>query len=134
MEWKHNSKFIELLLVWDSWKSGCPKGVEKVNFSPKRPTILKMSDMKPWNLLFWKKLSVSLLLHFVWKSETIEGTFLSFSLIREWMNMNEYMIECWCFWRTPESHYSLSSWYILQISSVIEKKIVEVLVIKFWAM
>ena len=29
------------------------------NFGPtKRPTTLKISDMKPWNLLFWKKLSV----------------------------------------------------------------------------
>ena len=25
---------------------GCPKGVEKVIFSPKRPTTLKISDMK----------------------------------------------------------------------------------------
>ena len=50
--------------------------------------------MKPWNLLFWKKLSVSLLPHFMWKSQTIKGTFLSFSLIREWMNMNEYEWIC----------------------------------------
>ena len=28
-------------------KFGCPKGVEKMNFSPKRPTNLKISDMKP---------------------------------------------------------------------------------------
>ena len=26
---------------------GCPKEFEKVNFSPKRPTTLKISDMKP---------------------------------------------------------------------------------------
>ena len=26
---------------------GCPKRVEKSNFSPKRPSTLKISDMKP---------------------------------------------------------------------------------------
>ena len=34
------------------------------------------------------------------------------------MNMNEYLIELWCFWRTSESHYYLSSWYILEIPFV----------------
>ena len=56
-------------------------------------------------------LSVSLLPYFVWKSQTIKGTFLSFSISREWIDVNEYMIELWCFWRTSESHPSLSSWY-----------------------
>ena len=62
-----------------------------------------------------KELSLSLprvpLASFVWKAQTIESTFLSFSLTREWMNTSEYMIELWCFWRTSQSHYSLSSWY-----------------------
>ena len=118
-------RFLEILVV--------PRHLKKVNFFPKRPTTLKISDMKPWNLLFWKKLSMSLLPRFVWKSQTIKGTFLSFSLIKEWMNI-EYVIELWCFWRTSESHYSPSSWYILKIPFIIEQRIVEVLGLKFWAM
>ena len=65
-------------------------------------------------------LEPSLLPHFVWKSQTIEGTFLPFPFIREWMNMNECMTELWWIWRTSESHNSLSSWYILEISFVTE--------------
>ena len=57
----------------------------------------------------------------------IKGTFLSFSLIKKWMKMNEYLIALWCFWRTSESHNSLSSWYILKLPFVIEWRIVEVL-------
>ena len=46
---------------------------------------------------------MSLLPHFVWKSQTLEGTFLSFSPIREWMNMNECMTELWWIWRNYAS-------------------------------
>ena len=67
-----------------------------------------------------KKLSVSHLPHFLWKSQTIKGTFLPISRITEWMNMNKYIIDIWCFWRTSESHSSLSSRHILEIPFVIE--------------
>ena len=53
-------------------------------------------------------------------TQTIKGTFVKFSFITEWMNMNEYMIELWCFWRTSDSHYSLSSWYTSEIPFVIK--------------
>ena len=96
---------------------------------------LKISDMKLWNLLWWKKkLSVSLLTHFVWKSQTIEGTFLSFSFITEWMKLKEYMNEVWWFWRALESHCSLWNWYLSEVSVVIDSRIFEVLKIKFWTM
>ena len=104
-------RLLEILVV--------SRELKKVNFSSKRSTTLKISDMKPWNLLL-KKLSVSLLPHFVWTSKTIKGTFLSFLLIREWMNMNKYVIELWCSWRTSDSYDSLSNWYILEIPFVIE--------------
>ena len=39
-------KLLEILVV--------PREFKKVNFSPKGPITLKISDMKPWNLLFWK--------------------------------------------------------------------------------
>ena len=46
LRWKHNSKFIELLLVWDSCKFGCPKGVEKSVL----PRDLSFSKFQIWKL------------------------------------------------------------------------------------
>ena len=97
---------------------GCPKGFEKSELFFQETYHSQNFRYETLKSPLLKKLSVSLLPHFVWKSQTIKGTFLSFSLIREWMNMNEYMIELWYFWRTSESHYSLSSWYILEIPLV----------------
>ena len=51
-----------------------------------------------------EKLSVCLFLHFLWKSQTMKGTFF---VIFTHHRINEYMIELWCFWGTWESHYSL---------------------------
>ena len=51
-----------------------------------------------------EKLSVCLFLHFLWKSQTMKGTFF---VIFTHHRINEYMIELWCFWGTSESHYSL---------------------------
>ena len=67
------------------WNFGCPKGVEKKwTFAPRD---LPFSKLQIWNLKIY-------IPHFVWKSRMIiKGIFLSFSLITEWMNMNEYMIK-----------------------------------------
>ena len=64
-----------------------PRELKKVNFPPKRPTTLIISDMKLWNLLFEKTKCVSLLPYFVWKSQTIKGTFF---VIFTHQRMNEY--------------------------------------------
>ena len=77
----------------NSWNFFFPWGVEKMNFSPKRLTTLKISDTELSDLLFWKKLGVFHLTHFLWKPQTITGTFLSILCITEWMNMNEFIID-----------------------------------------
>ena len=58
-----------------------------------------------------------LLPHFVWKSQTIK--------IYDWSIS---------FWRTSESHYSLSSLFILDIRSVIRQRMAQFLNIRFQAM
>ena len=56
------------------------------------PRDLPFSKFQKWNLrnLFWKTECTP---HFVWRSRTIKGTFLSFSLVKKWMNMNEFIVE-----------------------------------------
>ena len=79
---------------------GCLKGVEKSELFSQETYHSQNFRYETLKSPLLKILSVYLLSHFVWKLQTIKGTFLSFSLIREWMNMNEYMIELWCFWST----------------------------------
>ena len=85
------------------------KGVEQLNFSPKRPTILEISDMKPWNLLFWKHCPTHI--NSCESHKWLKVPFCHFHLSQnEWY---EWIYD-WtvCFWRTPESHYPLLSWCI----------------------
>ena len=103
-----NLKIVEIFVV--------PRELKKMNSPPPPPPRetchsqnFRYETLKSRLL---KKLSVSHILHFEWKSRMIKGTFLSFSISTEWMNMNEYIIQFLCFWRTSESNYSLSSWCI----------------------
>ena len=117
--------------VWKFWKVLLSRGTwKKMNFSTKRCITLKTPDMKPGNLPFWKNSSFL----FVWKPQRIECTFLSISLLTEWVNMNEYIVELWCFWRILESHYSFSNGYVSVIISVTEWWPIKVLKMKFWAL
>ena len=62
---------------------GCPKGVQKSELFSQETYHSQNFRYETFKSPLLKKLSVSLLPHFVWKSQTIKGTFLSFSLIRE---------------------------------------------------
>ena len=103
---------------------GCSKGVEKSKLFSQETYHSQKFRYETLKSLLLKKLNVSLLPYFVWKSQTIKGAFLSFSLFRKWINMNEYMIELWCFWRTLESliysfeliYFRNSVWYWIEDS------------------
>ena len=91
------------------WNFGCFKGVENwISL----PIDLLFSKFQMWSLelpAFEKFKCVQHRPHFMGKAQTIKGTPLSFSLITERINTSEYVIELLCFWRTSDSHYSLSS-------------------------
>ena len=86
---------------------GCPQGIEKKRtFLPRDHSQNFRYETLKSSLL--KELSKSHIPDFMWKSRMIKGTFLSFSLITEWMNVKEYMIELLCFWHSPPQGLSTS--------------------------
>ena len=64
---------------------GCPKGILKSELFSQGTYHSQNFRYETSKSPILKKLSMSLLSHFVWKSQTIEGTFLPFSL-----RVNEY--------------------------------------------
>ena len=62
---------------------GCPNGVEKSELFSEETHDSQNFIYETLKSPCLKKLSVSLLHHFMWKLQTIKGTFLSFLLIRE---------------------------------------------------
>ena len=62
---------------------GYPKGVEKSELFSQETYHSQNFRCEALKSPLLKKLNVSLLPHLVRKSQTIEGTFLSFSLIKE---------------------------------------------------
>ena len=61
----------------------CPKGSEKSELFSQETYHSQNFRYETLKSPLLKKLSVSLLPHFVWKLQTIKGTCLTFSLIRE---------------------------------------------------
>ena len=74
---------------------GCPKGVEKSELFSQETYHSQNFRNETLKSHLLKKTKCAPLPHLVWKSQTIIGTFLWFSLIREWMNLNEYIIYDW---------------------------------------
>ena len=62
---------------------GCPKGFDKSELFSQETYHSQNFRYETLKSPLLKKISVSILPHFVRKSQTIKGTFLSFSLIRE---------------------------------------------------
>ena len=99
--------------VWDPWKFWLSKGSwKKWTFLPRD---LSLSKFQIWNLEIssFEKTKYVPLTSFRVKLTNDWRYIFVISLIREWLNMNEYiyMIELWCFWRTSESHSSFELIY-----------------------